>query len=205
MPPDSYHTIETPVEAIYREKGSKFLSFAYPVSSEFDIKQKIDALKNDYFDAHHHCYAWMLGPDKTRFRSFDDGEPNHSAGNPILGRIRSADLTDILIVVVRYFGGVKRGVGGLISAYKAAADAVITKAHIIEKFTTEILKVTFDYNATSEILRVVNQLHLKIIEQNFFEQTTIVLVLTRLEKQKLLSRLEVIKAVGNDVRWQIES
>ena len=100
MPVYSYHTIEAPAEGVYKEKGSKFLSFAYPVTSEAEIKEKIDWLKKEYFDARHHCYAWMLGPERVHFRSFDDGEPDHSAGDPILGKIRSAGLTNILIVVV---------------------------------------------------------------------------------------------------------
>ena len=128
-----YNTIEKPSFAEYKEKGSKFLAFAYPVDSETAIKERIDHLKKEYFDARHHCFAWMLGPDKTHFRAFDDGEPNHSAGTPILGQIRSKGITNVLIVVVRYFGGVKLGVGGLISAYKTTAQLTLEEANIIEK------------------------------------------------------------------------
>src|SRR6186713_1623645 len=133
MPANSFFTITSASQGIYKEKGSKFLSFAYPVQSESDIKEHIAFLKSEYFDARHHCYAWMLGPERNHFRAFDDGEPNHSAGDPILGQIRSKNLTNVLVVVVRYFGGTKLGVGGLISAYKIAAEEALSKAVIIEK------------------------------------------------------------------------
>src|SRR5690348_8464579 len=103
MAPFSYTTIQSPAEGMYKEKGSKFLAFAFPVASEEDIRENLEALRKKYYDARHHCYAYMLGPDKKKFRAFDDGEPNHSAGDPILGQIRSKGLTNILIVVVRYF------------------------------------------------------------------------------------------------------
>ena len=128
MPLYSYHTLQDPEEGFYKEKGSKFLAFAYPVTTEKEIKERIDGLKAKYFDARHHCYAWMLGANKNHFRAFDDGEPNHSAGDPILGQIRSKGVTNVLVVVVRYFGGVKLGMGGLISAYKNAAQDVLGKA-----------------------------------------------------------------------------
>jgi uncharacterized YigZ family protein len=121
MPVFSYLTIASPSEGSYKEKGSRFLAFAYPVSSETEIREKLESLKAQYFDARHHCYAWMLGPEKKHFRANDDGEPNHSAGDPILGQLRAMKLTNVLIVVVRYFGGTKLGVGGLISAYRSAA------------------------------------------------------------------------------------
>src|SRR5689334_3258152 len=118
----SFLTIESVSEGIFKEKGSKFLAFAYPVSSESDIKLRLEELRKKYFDATHHCYAWMLGSDKKHFRAADDGEPNHSAGAPILGQIKSKNLTNVLVVVVRYFGGTKLGVGGLTQAYKAGAE-----------------------------------------------------------------------------------
>jgi uncharacterized YigZ family protein len=118
----SFRTLRAPAEGIYKEKGSKFLAFAYPVETETDTKVILDALRKQYFDARHHCFAYILGADKPRFRAFDDGEPNHSAGDPILGQIRSRELTNVLVVVIRYFGGVKLGMGGLMAAYKAAAE-----------------------------------------------------------------------------------
>ena len=122
MPAFSYHTIASGAEGSYKEKGSKFLAFAYPVASEAEVKEKIEALKAKYFDARHHCYAWILGAEKKLYRANDDGEPNHSAGDPILGQLRAMNLTNVLIVVVRYFGGVKLGVGGLVTAYRSAAE-----------------------------------------------------------------------------------
>ncbi|MDZ7649386.1 MAG: YigZ family protein [Cytophagales bacterium] len=123
----SFLTIDEPAEGAYKAVGSIVLAFAYPVTqaSESEIKQKVDALEKKYFDATHHCFAWILGADKSRFRTVDDGEPNHSAGDPILGQIRSKNLTNVLVVVVRYYGGTKLGVGGLIQAYKASAEAAL--------------------------------------------------------------------------------
>src|SRR5712675_1321246 len=108
----SFFTIQNPTQGIYKEKGSKFLAFAFPIKSEIEIKEQLDLLRKKHFDARHHCYAYVLGPDKAKFKAHDDGEPSHSASDPISGQIRSKNLTDVLIVVVRYFGGVKLGVGG---------------------------------------------------------------------------------------------
>ena len=131
---DLYKTIKHPSEGLYKEKGSKFLAFAYPVSSEEDIGRIITDLRKQYHDARHHCYAWRLGPEKDRFRVNDDGEPSGSAGKPIFGQIRSMDLSDVLVVVVRYFGGTLLGVGGLIRAYRAAVAVHIlfTVRHTIK-------------------------------------------------------------------------
>jgi uncharacterized YigZ family protein len=205
MAEHSYHTIADPAEGIYREKGSRFHSFAYPVSSETDIKVRLDFLKRKHFGAQHHCYAWVLGPQKTRFRSFDDGEPNHSAGDPILGRIRSAGLTDILVVVVRYFGGVKLGVGGLVSAYKTATENVLAKVQVIEKFVTERLTLSFDYEATSQITRLLRTLDVKILEQHFGVRTNLVLDISEHQKQQILSQLELLKAIGKAIDWKFKS
>jgi len=126
MAPFSFRTIQNASEGSYKELGSKFLAFACPVESEQEIKENIEHLKKKYFDATHHCFAWILGADRSRFRAFDDGEPNHSAGDPILGQLRSRDLTNVLVVVVRYYGGVKLGVGGLIHAYKLATEDALS-------------------------------------------------------------------------------
>jgi uncharacterized YigZ family protein len=201
----SYHTIEASAEGLYKERGSKFISFVYPVSSESEIKEKIEWLKNEYFDARHHCYAWMLGPERVKFRSFDDGEPNHSAGDPLLGKIKPAGLTNILIVVVRYFGGIKLGVGGLISAYKAAAEDALRKAVVVEKFVEEVLKVTFDYETTPDIMRALKDLSVKIVDQNFSDRTNMTLTVTLHQKMKLQSRFELIRSGGKFIDWEFES
>ena len=197
----SYHTLSGPAEGFYKEKGSKFLAFAYPVSSEEDIKKHLEFLRKKYYDARHHCFAWMLGPDKKQFRAFDDGEPNHSAGDPILGQIRSKNLTDVLIVVVRYFGGIKLGVGGLIAAYKAAAEDALNHASVIEKEVKEDWVITFDYAFTSDVMRLVKELSLTIVSQNFEEQGELHVDLQLRQKDKLLERLELMKALGKPIDW----
>lgn len=118
----SYRTIAGPAEGLYREKGSRFLAFAFPVKKEADIKDQLAMLEKKYFDARHHCFAWILGTDRKSSGACDDGEPNHSAGDPILGKIRSRNLINVLVVVVRYFGGIRLGVGGLAAGYKSAAE-----------------------------------------------------------------------------------
>ncbi|HEY9049147.1 MAG TPA: YigZ family protein, partial [Ohtaekwangia sp.] len=156
----SYRTIQQPAEGMYKEKGSKFLAFAYPVDSEAAIRERLDALRKEYFDARHHCYAWMLGPERKHFRANDDGEPNHSAGDPILGQIRSKELTNILIVVVRYFGGTKLGVGGLISAYKIASEDALSHAIVVEREVTEMITIRYEYASTPEVMKLVKDFDL---------------------------------------------
>jgi uncharacterized YigZ family protein len=164
---DIYLSIAQTSVGVYKEKGSKFLAFAFPVSSEEQIKSCLEKLRKEYFDARHHCYAYALGKDQKVFRANDDGEPNHSAGDPILGQIRSHQLSDILIVVVRYFGGVKLGVGGLITAYKTAAAEAITNAQIIEKIVTQTWQLHFKYEAMNEVMKLVKDLDLQVITQQF--------------------------------------
>ena len=201
----SYRTIADSSTGIYKEKGSKFLAFAYPVDSEIEIKERLDELKKEYFDARHHCFAWVLGPDKARLRSFDDGEPNHSAGDPILGKIRSLDLTNILVVVVRYFGGIKLGVGGLINAYKAAAEDALEKAQIIEKVVTAGLQLSFEYEITSDVMRMLKESDAEILSQHFADRTTLQLSVPLKEKDRLQSRLELMKAMGKSIEWEFKS
>lgn len=188
--PFSFKTIQEPTSGSYKEKGSKFLAFAYPVRSEAEIREKLEALKKKYFDARHHCFAWMLGPEKQKFRAFDDGEPNHSAGDPILGQIRSHDLTNILIVVVRYFGGVKLGVGGLISAYRAAAADALANAIIIEEEVSEVLEIRYSYAAMPEIMRLVKANGLRISGQKFSQENVMKVICPLRIKDELLNKLE---------------
>ncbi|MGD9928869.1 MAG: YigZ family protein [Mangrovibacterium sp.] len=151
---DSYLTIAKPVEGLFKDKGSKFLAFAYPVSSEEEIKEYVQTLKKEHFQARHHCFAWRLGADKTQFRANDDGEPSSTAGKPILGQIQRLDLTNILIVVVRYFGGTLLGVSGLINAYRAAAADALAHAEIIEKLVEVPFWVEFDYLNMNSIMKI---------------------------------------------------
>jgi uncharacterized YigZ family protein len=203
MAEQSYYTLQNPTEGSYKEKGSKFLAFAYPVDSETDIKEKIEHLKKVYFDARHHCYAWMLGADKKNFRAFDDGEPNHSAGDPILGQIRSKNLTNVLIVVVRYFGGVKLGVGGLISAYRSAAEDALNNGLIIEREITGTVILNFDYSLTSEVMRIIKELDVKILTQAFADACEMKLSVPLKQNEKLLTRLQLMKAMNKSIDWKI--
>ena len=192
----SYRTISKPAEGQYKEKGSRFLAFAYPVDSENEVKEYLTSLKKQYYDARHHCFAWILGPEKKTFRAFDDGEPNHSAGDPILGQIRSKDLTNVLIVVIRYFGGVKLGVGGLISAYKAAAENALHLAEIIEKEVTETIELVYDYSATPEVMRLVKEFDLVIQSQAFQAECKLVAEYKLRDKEKIFEKLTLMIAMG---------
>lgn len=162
-----YKTIAHPSEGSYKEKGSKFLAFAYPVQTLEAINTHLDQLHKQYFDARHHCYAYILNPEKDVFRANDDGEPGHSAGDPILGQIRSADLTNVLIVVVRYFGGTKLGVSGLINAYKTAAHEALNATKIVERRVMKHLEFHFTYPATNEVMKLIGTYQVKITEQIF--------------------------------------
>jgi uncharacterized YigZ family protein len=162
---DAFLTLAKSSSGTYKEKGSKFLYFAFPVENEEQIKDELLALKKVYFDATHHCYAWVLGPKGLLFRANDDGEPNHSAGDPILGQIRSHQLTHILIVVVRYFGGTKLGVSGLIQAYKSSAALAIEESEILEKWVMQKLKIEFSYDRMNEVMKIVKSENLNIIKQ----------------------------------------
>lgn len=196
MPVFSYKTIQAASEGLYKEKGSKFLAFAYSVESEEEVHEKLDLIKKEYYDARHHCYAFMLGSEQQKFRAFDDGEPNHSAGDPILGQIRSKGLTNILIVVVRYFGGVKLGVGGLIGAYKAAAEDALKKAVIIEKEVTETLRLVYDYANTPEVMRLVKQFDLTVKKQEFNESCELIAEIKLRNKLEFDDKLQLMKALG---------
>lgn len=164
---DKFLTLGKVSECIYKVKGSKFLAFAYPVSTEEAIKLNLGNLRTKYCDARQHCYAYMLGKDQKNFRANDDGEPNHSAGDPILGQIRSHGLTNVLIVVVRYFGGTKLGIGGLIKAYKSAAGEAIATNVIVERALTEDMSFSFDYGDTNEVMRIIAMYDMQITSQRF--------------------------------------
>ena len=201
----SYLTIQSVSEGIYKEKGSKFIAFAYPVNSETGIKTRLDELRKKYFDASHHCYAWILGADKKLFRAADDGEPNHSAGAPILGQIRSRNLTNVLVVVVRYFGGTKLGVGGLTQAYKAAAELALANAKIIEVELTESVALSYDYSASPEVARLVKEFDLLIKKETYDEAAKIETEVKLRLKENLLEKLSLLKATGTKLTFQVLS
>lgn len=157
---DTFKSLEAPSEGLYKEKGSKFLAFAYPVTSEEEVKRHLECIRKEYYDARHHCYAYRLGLDGSVWRMNDDGEPSSTAGRPILGQIQSAGLSDILIVVVRYFGGIKLGVPGLINAYRSAAADAVSNGRIVEKTAAETFAVTFDYTGMDRVMRVMKDMGL---------------------------------------------
>jgi uncharacterized YigZ family protein len=199
----SFLTVAGPSEGLYKELGSKFLAFAYPVRTEIEIKDIIEHLKKEYFDARHHCYAWVLGKEKSKFRSFDDGEPNHSAGDPILGQIKSKNLTNVLIVVVRYFGGVKLGVGGLIQAYKTAAEEALNNAVIIEYEVTQNVIVKYPYESTAEVMRLVKEFDLHINHQEFLEDCLMHAEVKQKYVDLFVSRAELLKVTGHRISFSV--
>ncbi|MDN5203380.1 YigZ family protein [Fulvivirgaceae bacterium BMA10] len=189
---DTYLTLARQSEGSYKEKGSKFLAFAYPVNSEEDIKEYLANLKKKYFDARHHCYAYILDQDQSRFRANDDGEPNHSAGDPILGQIRSNNLTNVLIVVVRYFGGTKLGVGGLINAYRTAAVEAIDNNQIVQKVVKILIRINFDYLQMNEVMKLVKDYNLEIRQQEFDNRCNFSLLVRLKQKEELTEKLKKI-------------
>jgi uncharacterized YigZ family protein len=164
---DTYLTIANPCEGLYKDKGSKFIAYAYPVTSEEQIKNHLTDLRKEHYSARHHCYAFRLGADKLNYRANDDGEPKYSAGKPILGQIQSKDLTNVLIVVVRYFGGTLLGISGLINAYKQAAADALAHAEVVEKIIKELYEITFDYLQMNEVMKLLKDEELEQVSQNF--------------------------------------
>ncbi|MBQ9638987.1 MAG: YigZ family protein [Bacteroidales bacterium] len=158
---DTYRTLAAPAEGIYKEKGSKFLAFAYPVASVEEVRTHLDLLRKTYFDARHHCYAYILGPHKDAYRANDDGEPSGTGGRPIYGQLLSADLTNTLIVVVRYFGGVLLGASGLANAYKTAARDALSNASIAERTIDLCYRIRFPYEAMNDVMRLLKDYNLK--------------------------------------------
>ncbi len=164
---DYFYTIERTGESLYKEKGSKFIGISFHVKSEEDIKEAQEHLRKQYYDARHHCYAYILNDDK--YRANDDGEPNHSAGDPILGQIRSKNLTQTLVVVIRYFGGTKLGVSGLINAYKTAALEALENSKIEKVIIEEEFILFYGYGITNEVMKLLSDFKTNIVEQDFTE------------------------------------
>ncbi len=167
MKTEFYLTLKDKGEGIYKAKGSKFLGFAYPVGSEEEIRERIAGLKKQFHDARHHCFAWRLGSTGDHFRAVDDGEPSNSAGQPILGQIRARDLTGVLVVVVRYFGGTLLGVGGLIQAYRAAASEALDNATVTRKYIYEVYRIRFEYAAMNTVMKILKELDAEQSDQDF--------------------------------------
>lgn len=196
---DSYLTIAEPTECAMRERSSKFLSYAYPVTNEEQIREHLDVLYKQYYDATHHCYAWRLGPNGEHFRANDDGEPSGTAGKPILGQLLSNDITDCLIVVVRYFGGTKLGVSGLIQAYKEAAADVIAASTVIEKTVDTIIKVDFSYMVMNDIMRIIKDETPQIKEQIFDNLCSMTLAIRQSKAQLLIGKLSKVSGATIEI------
>jgi uncharacterized YigZ family protein len=173
MESDTYKTISSESKGFYSDKGSKFYAFAYPVNNEEEFKEHLHYLKKKYHDARHHVYAFVIGHDRSLYRSSDDGEPSNSSGMPVLGQIRSFELTNVAIIVVRYFGGTKLGVPGLISAYKTAAYNALSDADIIEKTINKIIELLFLYDDMNFVMKAIKDFDAEILFQEFLEKCKI--------------------------------
>ncbi len=187
MTNDSYLTISEAAEAIYKLKSSKFLCYAYPISQEEEITPLLEALRKRYYDATHHCYAWRLGFDRSRAN--DDGEPSSTAGKPILGQLLSREITNCLIVVVRYFGGTKLGVSGLIEAYRDSAAAVLDEADVVERTVDVGIKIEFSYLSMNGVMRVIKDMQPKIESQLFDNLCTMELSIRSSRSEELITKL----------------
>lgn len=195
METDEFLTIANPSEGIYKEKGSKFLAFAFPVESEEQAKQHLDELRNQYHDARHHCYAYLIGPEMDTRRMNDDGEPSSTAGKPIFGQIRSHNLTNILIVVVRYFGGTLLGTSGLIRAYKSAAGDTLSNAKIIKKTIQSFYQIRFDYSLMSSVEKILHDLDIRPCEKTFEADCTYKVGIRKNMEQKMAEQLSRINGL----------
>lgn len=195
-----YRTVSTAAKGLYKDKGSKFISLAFPVGDEREIRTLLEQVRKEYFDARHHCYAWILGAEKKHYRSFDDGEPNHSAGDPISGQIRSRDLTNVLVIVVRYFGGTKLGVSGLIHAYKTAAAEALENAGVREVAVTVNVELQYEYDATPEVMRLVKEFQLSILSEEFGDRVQMRVQVLLRYYTALIEKIDLLRATGTAVQ-----
>jgi uncharacterized YigZ family protein len=192
---DTYLTIEKPAEGIFRDRGSKFLAFAYPVRSENDIKPLLTCLKTEHPKANHYCWAMRLGTDRSVFRINDDGEPSGTAGRPILNTLLSMNLTNILVVVVRYFGGTLLGVPGLIHAYRSAAEEALNTAIVVEKTVNDIYTVSFDYPYMNDVMRIIKDDNLEILEQQFDNTCLVKISIRKMQVNRSIGKLEAVESI----------
>lgn len=193
---DTYKTIKGPVEGLFKDRGSKFLAYAYPIEHENEVKPLVEYLKKEHFKAVHHCYAYRLGLDRSNFRVNDDGEPSGTAGRPILNTLLSQDITNILVVVVRYFGGTLLGVPGLINAYKSATVEALAVAEIYEKTVNDVYNVSFDFVQMNDVMKVVKEFGLKIRNQTYDNQCTMELEFRKTLTNQVIGKLEKIDKIS---------
>lgn len=189
---DEYKTITDSAQGSFRDKGSKFLAFAFPAASEQEVKKHLETLKKQYFDATHHCYAYVLGFDKSAYRVNDDGEPSGTAGRPIYGQILSNDLTNILIVVIRYYGGTKLGVPGLINAYKTSAAEAIKNATIANRIVKEMYQIEYPYEGMNDVMKIIKDETLEVINNEFGMKCVIRLAIRHSEAERVTGKFSKV-------------
>lgn len=197
--PDQYKTIKEPSEGAYKEKGSKFFAFAYPIYTEEAFKAHLNELKKQYHDARHHVYAFRLGADQKTYRTSDDGEPANSSGPPVLGQIKSYGLSNIMIVVIRYFGGVKLGIPGLINAYRSAAADAIEHATIITKTEKKTVRIQFEYPDMNNIMRIIKAQNLEVTKQDFQLSCLIELAVRKRDAEQVAERVSKLEKVTAEI------
>ena len=192
----TYRTIAKESEGLYKEKGSRFIALAYPVRTEEEVKQHVAEVKKKYYDARHHCYAYILGPNKDAYRQNDDGEPSGTAGRPIHGQLLSNDLTDTLIIVIRYFGGIKLGVSGLINAYKTAAKDALDNNTIVERFVEENYEIHFPPLGTNKVMQLLKRDTVKITDQQYDTDCIIRFTVQKRDADALLEALQKVEGAS---------
>ncbi len=196
---DSYKIVTSAGEGLYKEKGSKFIAEAFPVHSEAEVKEHVAEIKKKYFDAKHHCYAFMIGPDKACYRSSDDGEPSGTAGKPILNQILSKDVTNVCVVVTRYFGGQLLGVPGLINAYKSAAREALDNCSIVEKTIDEVYSLEFDYPLLNEVMRILKDENLQQQNPKFEIRCYLEISIRQSDSDRIIAKIK--RLYGVDVKY----
>lgn len=187
---DTFLTLAGPSLAQYKEKGSRFLAHAYPVESEAAVKTQLTMLRKEFYDATHHCYAYLLGKDQKIFRANDDGEPHGTAGLPILNQIRAKQLTNVLIVVVRYYGGTNLGASGLVNAYKLATAAALAAAQLVDQIMTQQLQLQFDHHSMNAVMKVVKDYQLAVVDQQFDNLCTLTLQVRERHLAEVIGKLQ---------------
>ena len=192
----SFKTIKSPSEGLYKEKGSKFIALAVPITNTNDVESNLTAIRKKYHDARHHCYAYILNAEANVFRANDDGEPTHSAGDPILGQIRSFNLTNVLVVVVRYFGGTKLGVSGLINAYKTSTKSALEVAAVITRKVTKEIILLFPYQSTNDVMKLLGEVEIKIASQNFDTECKIQGAIPVQHEELLKNKVDLLNKLG---------
>lgn len=192
---DNFLSIKDNSEGLYKEKGSKFIALAFPVSNENEVEQIIKSVKKEHYNARHHCYAYIIGNEDIHFRSNDDGEPRHTAGDPILNQIRSFQLINVLVIVVRYFGGTKLGKAGLINAYKTASKEALSKAAIIVKVHKSEIAINFKYDGINDVMHLIQKKDFEILTQKYEESCSITGLIPRSQVQEIINALTGYKNV----------